>query len=761
MFYFKLSCLLLSLLSVNVSQASLVLSTIIGGGDQKMAVSATQLQLNHPQSIVINPLGELYIADSRHQRVLKIDQQGQVHPIAGTGVAGYNGDELPAELAQLNYPTGLALDGYGQLYIADSNNDRIRMIDTAGLIHTIVGQGQRGYAGDQGDALQALLSGPSSLAFNSRAELFISDRNNNVIRHVDAQGIIHSVAGGGEFNVSQIGDGAAATQAQLWFPGEIVFDPDDNLYIADMGNNRIRIVLAKNGLIYSMAGSGRHGIFQSRSDGDGRLAIEAEISLPYGLAFNPLQNTLYFSSMDDDLIRQIDAQGIIQTLAGSHPSFSGDAGLAINATLHGVAGLAVNQFNQIYIADAGNHRIRLLAENQLPVAMIHADRQNGILPFTTRLNGLDSFDPEAGALRYHWFSEVWGDLGASPELQLNIDTVGIYGIQLTVTDLAGDSHQQQILLNVHENHDPVAAFNWQTSANNPLQIQVNAHDSYDPDGDQLQFRWLAEDALAHLDSVHTSLSWSTAGRYRIALEVSDAYGALDTLVQYIDLEEADADNVASLSNNHPPQANFDLLLNETAAGLQVQVDASRSHDLDDNIVSYTWLSSDYQQQQGKTADFLFTAQHVHHLSLTVTDSTGLTSQTTRAIFSGQVCVGTGVYSPANQILQLPQLRRVKATGESEENQPPLLRVTLQQQENGLFNLLQVENITVNQTTASSPCTALYHPDGWLELPQVDVVNTDSAARRDGRSAAIQRFAVDLRYLPEQAGLKVDAARPVK
>ena len=213
----------------------------------------------------------MYVAEFYGQRVRKIAADGTITTVAGTGTQGYGGDGGPATSALLNGPYRVTLDAAGNLYIADSSNNRIRKVDTNGTIATVAGNGSASYSGDGGEATNASLDYPEDTAFDAAGNMYIADLSNNAIRRVDTKGIITTVAGNGFQGYS--GDGGPATQASLDGPVSVAVDAAGNLYISDQGNNVIRKVA--NGIITTFAGNGNFGF-----SGDGGPATSAELHYP-------------------------------------------------------------------------------------------------------------------------------------------------------------------------------------------------------------------------------------------------------------------------------------------------------------------------------------------------------------------------------------------------------------------------------------------------------------------------------------------------
>ncbi len=334
-----------------VSERSTI-TTVAGNGTPDFSGDngpAIQAQLS-PDGITVDSQGNLFIADLINNRVRKVNANGIITTIVGNGVQGFSGDGAAAIQAQLNFPSELAFDSQGNLFITDLGNNRVRKVDTNGIITTVAGNGIRGSSGDRGPAIQAQLDSSNGIAVDSQAALYIVD--NNRVRKVDTNGIISRVAGNGTFGFS--GDGGPATQAQLNHLRNIALNSQGNLFIADTGNNRVRKVDA-NGIITTIAGSSIHAF-----SGDGGPAIQAGGLLPSALAFDSQGNLFIANALR---IRKVDSQGIITTVAGNTTGnnirgFSGDGGPAIQAQFDYIQGLVFDSQGNLFISDAANNRIR-------------------------------------------------------------------------------------------------------------------------------------------------------------------------------------------------------------------------------------------------------------------------------------------------------------------------------------------------------------------------------------------------------------------
>lgn len=332
---------------------------------------ATEAQLDTPVAVVLDEAGHLYIADRFNHRVRKIIiPSNEITTVAGSGPVGpgngsFSGDNGPATNARLNLPTSLALDRLGNLYIADDANNRIRkIISPTGVITTVAGNGSMTYGGDNGLATAAQLQIPGDIVVDNEGNLYIADSGNNRIRKViAATGIITTVAGSGPTGLGNgdfSGDGGPASAALLDYPLRIALDGAGNLYIADANNHRIRKVIAATGSITTVVGSGPPGFGNGGFSGDGGLATNARLNFPTGVAVDAMGN-LYIADNGNHRIRKvISATGVITTIAGiGVPTYNGDNQVATEAALNLPAGVALDKNGNFYlIADQDNHRIR-------------------------------------------------------------------------------------------------------------------------------------------------------------------------------------------------------------------------------------------------------------------------------------------------------------------------------------------------------------------------------------------------------------------
>ncbi|MGC9945146.1 MAG: hypothetical protein ABSF64_02015 [Bryobacteraceae bacterium] len=333
---------------------------------------ATNAFLSGPSNVILDSTGSnLYISDTVNNRIREVSS-GYINTFAGNGTAGYAGDgsSVTTTGIELYSPTGMAFDSNGNFNIADTYNSVIRQVNPSGIISTVAGDNSlgAGYTGDLGPATAAQLYYPSSVAVDPAGNMYIADPYNNVVRVVCANqtpiacanvaaGDINTFAGNQVTGANYTGDGGPATHALLNDPVAVLLDASGNLYISDSGNNAIRKVTpGKSGIITTVAGMGP---FSSGYSGDGGPAIQAELSGPKGIAIDA-SGYLYIADTVNCVIRVVEPNGTITTIAGKGTQgYSGDGGPATSAQLNFPSGVAVSA-GQVYIADNGNNLIRML-----------------------------------------------------------------------------------------------------------------------------------------------------------------------------------------------------------------------------------------------------------------------------------------------------------------------------------------------------------------------------------------------------------------
>lgn len=364
---------------------SQIISTVAGNGilgfsgDGGLAVMA---RLNNPQDVAIDLLGNLYIADTYNNLVRKVDSLGVITTIAGNGASAFGGDGGPALIAGLS-AEGLDFDTSGNLYIADILNHRIRKINSSGIITTIAGNGTPGYSGDGTSAVSAKLNYPSAVACDRYGNIYIADTYNNRVRKVNPSGIITTVAGNGSTGYS--GDGIPATSASVFLPRGVAVDKTGNLYISEYGNSRIRKVSA-SGIISTFAGVSTTGF-----GGDGGPATDAQLQNPMHIRFDTSGNLFIADYGNSIIRIVDPSGIINRFAGNTSFSYYGDGGSAILAGLNQPAGVAIgyNCAKNVFIADGLNSRIRMVTENHSPV-FIRGDSQNIAYCYTSAPYNIDT-----------------------------------------------------------------------------------------------------------------------------------------------------------------------------------------------------------------------------------------------------------------------------------------------------------------------------------------------------------------------------------
>jgi RHS repeat-associated protein len=372
------------------------LSTVAGDGSYGFdgdGGPAIDAMFRNPTDVAVDSMGNLYIADKGNHRIRKVDTAGIITTIAGGGTAeseeniensvpriaivvpdpddpspddpppedpwGFSGDDGPATQAKLYCPTDVAVDSWGNLYIADSKNYRIRKVDADGIITTVVGNGTAGYSGDGGPAIDAQIGHPGDIAVDSEGNLYIMDTDNYRVRKVNLTGIITTVAGNGTAGYS--GDEGPATEARIGYSEGITVDSEGNMYIADMNNHTIRGV-DKNGIITTVAGTGRQGY-----SGDGGAATRARLSNPHDLVMSPAGD-LFIAN--DHRIRKVGPRIAFIDLKG----ISGKVFVEDNGTGH-------------VVSSAGRHMKTIDLDNGVTLNEFGYDEDSNLVSITDRFGG--------------------------------------------------------------------------------------------------------------------------------------------------------------------------------------------------------------------------------------------------------------------------------------------------------------------------------------------------------------------------------------
>ena len=339
----------LLVLAARRANAAPAVSTLVGTGTGGFS----DQQVNNPYGIIFGPDGALYFCDLDNQRIRRLDlRTRRMTTMAGNGERGYSGDGGPATAASLNMPHEIQFDGRGHLYIAERDNHVVRKVDAGtGTISTLAGTGVAGFSGDGGPAARAQLRQPHSIVIDRQGQLLICDIGNQRIRKVDlAAGAIDTYAGTG---VAQPpGDGAPVKGTPLNGPRTMVLDERGDLYLALREGNAIYRIATSTQTLHHVAGTGKQGF-----SGDGGPARAAELAGPKGLAYG--RGSLFVADTENHAIRKVDlASGIITTILGTGDRGDGPESDPLQCRLSRPHGLTVDGSGVLYVTDSEAHRIR-------------------------------------------------------------------------------------------------------------------------------------------------------------------------------------------------------------------------------------------------------------------------------------------------------------------------------------------------------------------------------------------------------------------
>ena len=336
------------------------ISTVAGNGTLGFSGNdgpATSAAINQPTGVVTDGAGNIFFSDSSNYQIREIVKaSGKIIAVAGNGTSGTSGDGGAATAAQISTVNGLAIDGNGNLFLADSAAHVVRKVNlSSGVITLVAGTGVDGNTGNGGAATAAQLSSPAALALDTLGNLYIGDDSSNVVRKVDkSTGVITTVLGTGVGGISA--DGTLATAAQITSPDGLALDSAGNLYFSDPYSNVVREVVKASGKVITVAGDAN---FPLGFSGDGGSALKAQLYAPYGLAFDAADN-LYIADLGNNRVREVlKGTGVITTVAGNGTGgYAGDSGPAALAQLNSPWGVAVDSSGNLVIGDNQNNRIR-------------------------------------------------------------------------------------------------------------------------------------------------------------------------------------------------------------------------------------------------------------------------------------------------------------------------------------------------------------------------------------------------------------------
>ncbi len=335
-----------------------IIITTVGTGEKGYRGDgrpAAEAHLSEPFMCAFDTDGNLYIAEATNHCVRRVDvDSGVITTIAGKGDQGYSGDGGPATGATFNQPYSLQVDSNGDVYVVDRLNYVIRKVDAAtGIINTVAGTGEAGYGGDGGPGTMAQFREPNDCFLDGSGGLFIADIQDQRIRRLDlASGIITTFAGNGEKERS--GDGLPATEASILGARAVCMDSAGNTYIAEREGNGIRMVDTQ-GIMHTLAGTGEFGY-----DGDGGPALLATWGAPKAIRCDHAGNLLVVDTENHAIRRIESATSLVTTIAGGRRGGEGDGGPATLAGMDRPHGLDLDTAGNIYIADSNNHRVRVV-----------------------------------------------------------------------------------------------------------------------------------------------------------------------------------------------------------------------------------------------------------------------------------------------------------------------------------------------------------------------------------------------------------------
>ncbi len=406
------SYLLLAFIGVSSARSyGQIITTFAGSGYQGYSGDngpARMAQLNRCTGVAFDGAGNVYVADRDNNVVRKINPLGIITTFAGTDTAGYSGDGQGAASARLNRPCAVATDAAGNVYIADEGNNVIRIVNKiSGFINTYAGNNIAGYSGDNGAADSASLNDPQGIAVDGAGNLYIADAGNHVVREVNVAGTISTIAGNGTLGYS--GDGGAATDAALSSPSGVAVDPAGNVYIADINNNVVRKVNSADGTIVPFAGIGYPGF-----GGDGGPAVYAELSFPSSVSVDNA-GSVYITDEGNNTVRRVDSTGNINVFAGIPRTngYTGDNWAPTAAELNSPSDVAADGRGRIYIVDYGNNVVRLVSYTASSVASVNGNSAALKVYPNPSTGSFDLDVPETGSAATVYLMDVLGRVVAT------------------------------------------------------------------------------------------------------------------------------------------------------------------------------------------------------------------------------------------------------------------------------------------------------------------------------------------------------------
>lgn len=448
-----------------------IITTVAGDGTYGYTGDggvATVAELYFPSSVNVDLEGNIYICDWGNNNIRKVDTLGIISTIAGTGASGFSGDGGQATVAELYTPTGVSVDFSGNILTTDYGNERIRKINTLGIINTICGNGIRGYSGDGGNASLAELNLSADITTDILGNIYISDDGNFRVRKISGNGVINTIAGGGsQFPVT----GLSSTSVQISNTEGIAVDSYGNLFLADWGN-ALAYKFDTLGLVTIIAGTGSGGY-----SGDGGPASSAQLAAPNGVAIDAAGN-IYIADTGNGVVRKINTLGIISTFAGGGSNYPGDGGLATLADINDPVRVATDWSGNVYIAEHAGARVQKVIVPCIPPTIDLSIPTNSVCPGETVI-----LRPH-GAGKYNWMpgnivssvlsinptTSIVYTLTASTGTCSTIQAIPILVYPLPKVNLGNDTAlcKPSYMLSTNSND---SSYLWNTGATTP---QINA-----------------------------------------------------------------------------------------------------------------------------------------------------------------------------------------------------------------------------------------------------------------------------------------------
>ncbi len=504
------------------------------GGD---GVPATETSLNSPIDVFVDSLGNIFIADTDNHRIRKVDgTTGIISTVVGKEESGFSGDGGLAIDAILDTPGDVFVDSSGNMFIADSANRRIRKVDViTGIISTVAGNGESRFVDDGESATAAPIDNPKDVFVDNSGNIFFSS-GHRIHKVNGTTGIIITVAGNGAIGFSS--DDGPATAATLKQPVGIFVDISGNIFVADTGNHRIRKVDGTTGIISTVAGNGTIGF-----SGDGVSATAAALNNPRDV-FVDITGNIFIADSDNTRIRKVDGTtGIISTVAGNGTiGFSGDDGPATSAALDQPTGVFVDSIGNIFIAGRGNHRIRKVQPTPL-FASFTSDKTTGTVPLT--INFADK--STGGISEWSW---DFGDGNTSVEQNPShtYNTSGSFTVSLTVTGLEGSDTEAKTEFIIASDQIPVPVATFisdKTTGKVPLTVSYTDQST----GDITSWLWDFGDGNTSTEQ-NPSHTYNTLGIFTVSLTVTGLGGSdTETKTDFITVNDATTNMISIVAGD--------------------------------------------------------------------------------------------------------------------------------------------------------------------------------------------------------------------